>query len=241
MTKTDIPIHPLQVEVLRVLIFTEAARFSELNATKAPNDQFAFHLRQLLTTGLVEKLENGKYRLTASGKEFANRFDMDTPEKIAVERQAKLGVLVVCIDDSPAHGGERRYLVQQRLKQPYYGFHGFITGKVKWGETIAKTAARELGEEAGCAADLTFFGLQHKMDYAETGELLEDKFFFMFKAERLRGALVEQFEGGRNVWLSRKELEAIPEVFNDVPEVMNVIERGDAFAFLEHKYTVARY
>ncbi len=241
MTKTNIPVHVIQVGILRVLIFREEARFSELNAGRVPNDQFAFHLRQLTETGLVEKLEDGRYRLTPSGKEFANRFDMDTPAETTIERQAKLGVLVVCVDPAEAGSGEAKYLTQQRLKQPFYGFHGFVTGKVKWGETIAETAARELEEETGCAADLTFFGLQHKMDYAENGELLEDKFFFMFRAEHLRGELVGRFEGGRNVWLSRREIEAIPEVFNDVPEVLDILERGDEYAFLEHKYVVKRY
>ncbi len=238
MTKTEVPVHVIQVEILRTLPFAgEGARFSELNVLKVPNDHFSFHLKQLVESGLVEKAEDGRYRLTATGKEFANRFDADTPEKTRIERQAKLGVLVLCVDNS---SGKRKYLVQQRLKHPYYGYHGFVTGKVKWGETVEETAARELKEEAGLAAKLVFFGVQHKMDYSEEGELLEDKFFFMFRGENASGKLIEQFEGGRNRWLSRDETLAIPEVFSDVPEVFDIVERG-GLAFFERKYTVPRY
>ena len=53
---------------------------------------------------------------------------------------------------------EGKFLAQQRLKQPFYGFWGRPTGKVGWGETILETAARELMEETGLTADLRVAG-----------------------------------------------------------------------------------
>ena len=116
------------MEILRVLMFRPEARFADLNVPEYSNDHFTFHIKRLIELGLVEKNENRKYQLTIKGKEFANRFDVENSE-IELEKQAKIGVLVVCVRNE---GNKKEYLIQKRLKQPYFGFHGFITGKAKW-------------------------------------------------------------------------------------------------------------
>jgi 8-oxo-dGTP pyrophosphatase MutT (NUDIX family)/predicted transcriptional regulator len=234
MQKNDI--HSIQKSILRVLIFKTEARFSELNTEHVSSDLFSFHVKSLIEAGLLEKTSTGNYQLTAAGKEFANRFDTDT-KKIVLERQAKIGVCVTCVKDE---GKERLYLVHQRLKQPYYGFYGFITGKVKWGEVLSETAERELLEEAGLRADLKHVGVYHKMDYSTAGVLLEDKYFFLFRGDAPRGKLIETFEGGKNMWLTGKEYLAMPDLFDNVKETLSVMNQ-DALKFYERKYTVAKY
>ncbi|HEY1074642.1 MAG TPA: NUDIX domain-containing protein, partial [Patescibacteria group bacterium] len=144
--KKDIQLHPAQLAILRELLYKPEARFSELNVTNLTSDHFNFHIQQLIHAALVEKSEGAKYKLTSSGKEFANRFDTDTPNNITIEKQAKIGVAVCCVD---TQDGEIKYLLQQRLKQPYYGYWGCMTGKIKWGESVYETAKRELEEEMG--------------------------------------------------------------------------------------------
>ena len=126
MNKTDI--HPVQAEILCYLLFTNEVCFSDLNKNKLGSDLFSFHLRQLTDWRLIKKNDGGKYVLTAKGKEYANRFDTDAKE---VERQPKIGVCVIGVNKE---NGKTEYLCQQRLKQPYFGFWGFVTGKAKWGE-----------------------------------------------------------------------------------------------------------
>lgn len=229
-------VHPIQASILRVLMFKPEARFSDLNTEEISSDHFTFHVKKLLELELVEKTNEGLYRLTRTGKEFTNRFDTDV-KQIVLERQAKIGVSVVCTRERE---GKIEYLIQQRLKQPYYGFYGFVTGKVRWGESIHETAARELKEEVGLSAILKLVGIEHKMDYSEGGELLEDKYFFIFKGTSVKGELVEQFEGGRNAWFSRGGVKKLQDVFGDVEEVLDVIMEG-AFTFIERKFTVSRY
>lgn len=123
----DKEIHEIQASILKELLFRELSHFSELNREKIPSDQFAFHLKQLVDQGIAEKTEEGLYRLTVKGKEYANRFDVDSgPAKI--EKQAKLSALVIAIRDGK-EGTE--YLMQTRSKHPFFGFRGFHNGKNK--------------------------------------------------------------------------------------------------------------
>jgi len=174
---TDLVIHLAQAQILKSLLFKTEARFRDLNTQKLTTDHFTFHLKQLVEAGIVEKTAKGTYKLTAKGKEFANRFDT---EKVALERQAKLGVCIVAIMKDHQ---KSKYLSQQRLKNRFYGYRGFVTGKIRWGEQLLETAARELKEETGLKAKLEFVGMEHKIDYAkEDKQILEDKFFYIIRA-----------------------------------------------------------
>ena len=232
----DLEIHPVQARVLRELLFKTEARFVELNVLDLTTDHFSFHIRSLVESGLVEKNANDRYSLTSVGKEFANRFDAEQKD-IRPEKQAKLGVLVCCVKKE---GKTKKYLVQQRLKQPYFGFYGFITGKIKWGETIYETAAREMQEESGLTGRLTLVGIKHKMDYSQEGDLLEDKHFFVFKVEEVKGNLIESYEGGRNLWLPKKDISKLPSLFDGVEETIKMILQK-RLLFSETKYKVKGY
>lgn len=207
----DKQLHPAHVAILHVLLFRPNARFVDLQkASRLSSDHFNFYLKQLLEDGLVVKNTEGLYHLTPKGKEFSNRFDTDERK---VERQPKVAVcLMISRDDG-------KVLVQQRLKQPYYGYWGRPTGKIRWGETILQAGARELLEETGLTADFAYDAIYHKRDFNKaTGELLEDKIFFMLKVANPRGTLIEEFEGGRNAWMTYKDYAAQPLSFesNDV-------------------------
>lgn len=232
MNKNDI--HPIQSWILCDLLFAPEASFSQLNKKKLSSDQFSFHLHQLTDWKLIEKTEAGKYRLTTTGKEYANRFDTEAAE---VERQPKLGVLVIGMKKE---NGQTYYLTQQRLKQPYYGFWGFVTGKVRWGEKAKETAIREFSEETGMAGEMVLIGVRHKIDFSSEGKLLEDKYFLTFLANKTSGKLIEKFEGGANQWMSKEELFKQEDVFDDAEEVIEMVEKRD-FGFDEKEYRVKRY
>ena len=53
--------HPIQTKILRVLLFTPAARFSELNRAGISSDHFNFHVKRLCESGYVVKGEGGDY------------------------------------------------------------------------------------------------------------------------------------------------------------------------------------
>jgi len=69
---------------------------------------------------------------------------------------------------------------------------------------------------------------------------LEDKFFFIVRAANPRGELKKNIEGGKNAWLTEKDLFKLPEVFDGVDETIRII-RAKEFQFVERKYTIKRY
>lgn len=220
--------HDAQMAILRHLLLSPGAGFAELQkTTDLTSDHFNFHVKKLVGVGYVEKKDNGHYVLSRSGKEYANR--MDTDDNV-IEKQPKLSVALIIEND------EGKFLAQQRLKQPYYGFWGRPTGKIRWGETMIEAAERELMEETGLTADLSVAGFYHKMDYdKDSGDLLEDKIFVLIYGTNPRGELIVDDEGHHNEWLSDKELHERGKYFQSVPEI-TAMARKNAANFMEHKY-----
>ena len=68
-------IHPIQTRILRELLFTPFASYSYLQKDSGiVSDHFKFHLKRLVDSSYVTKTDAG-YKLTANGKEYANKLD----------------------------------------------------------------------------------------------------------------------------------------------------------------------
>lgn len=80
--------------------------------------------------------------------------------------------------------GKKQYLVQTRLKDPFFGYHGYVTGKIRWGEKILEAAKRELLEETGMTAE-------------------------NFDKEPFR-----KFDGGENLWFENAPSQTIDSAYN---------------------------
>jgi ADP-ribose pyrophosphatase YjhB (NUDIX family)/predicted transcriptional regulator len=229
----EVTIHIAQTAILRELLFHPAAGFSELREpTGLSSDHFSFHINRLVELGLVEKTgQRGRYRLTTKGKEYANRLDTDNN---TVERQPKVAVLLAI---ERFHEGERQLLFQQRLKQPYFGYWGLPSGKLRWGETIVDGAARELLEETGLIAKLEIKGVYHEhATNAESGELLEDKVFFVIRCTEPIGTLTTEFEGGANSWMSVEEARGQAKVFGSFDTEIDIADGKGVF--VEDSYAI---
>jgi 8-oxo-dGTP pyrophosphatase MutT (NUDIX family) len=231
----DKNIHEVQGSILKALLLHEVARFSELNTNKLSTDQFTFHIKQLTANNVIEKTANGSYRLTIPGKEYASRFDIDSGP-VKIEKQAKLGVLIVVVRDLR---GKKEYLMQTHLKQPFFGFRGFITGKIKMGESVPETAARELAEEAGLQAVLEHKSMQHERIFSKENELLEDKYFHIFLGRKPSGTLLTEFEGGKNEWIPEADV-LKGNIFYEIADLLKLVQQNE-FAFSEKSYTVEKY
>lgn len=229
--------HIAQVTILRHLLFTPQAGFTELQkATELTSDHFNFHIKKLIDEGYVNKSEK-HYKLTHKGKEYANRMDTDENE---IEKQPKVSVAITL--ERKNEKGEREFLFQQRKKNPYFDFWGRMGGKVRWGESVIEAADRELEEETGLKAEFEYKLLYHKRDFNKaTGKLLEDKIFLCVYATEFSGELIESFEGGINRWMTHEEFRTMPKRFESVDEFVELMDRGETFAEREFYYDESEY
>lgn len=220
--------HEVQMGILRHLLLNPDASFAQLQKRcDLTSDHFNFHIKKLIEVGYVIKNESQKYELTRSGKEYANR--MDTDEKV-IEKQPKLSVALVI------ENNEGKILIQQRLKQPYYGFWGLPTGKIRWGETTIDAATRELMEETGLKLDLRVSGVYHKMDFdKKTEDFLEDKYFMIIYGANPSDELISDVEGCHNEWLMPGEVQQKGEVFASIAEITKIAQKS-GFDFIEEKH-----
>ena len=178
----EIKIHEFQISILRELLFKPRARFRDLNKLEITNDHFTFHLKHLIKEGLVKK-DGNYYLLTDDGKEFANRMDTDA---LRLERQAKVAIAIHAIRN---RSGTAEYLMHQRLKEPFYGWYGSHSGKIRWGENPMDCANREFFEETGLTGDFKLKGIVHYHHVHKDGRFLEDKYFWVYRVTKVQGVL----------------------------------------------------
>jgi ADP-ribose pyrophosphatase YjhB (NUDIX family) len=230
----EVNIHDAQTKILRELLFHPHAGYAELQKpTGLSSDHFNFHISRLIELGLVKKLVRGKYQLTDRGKEYANKLDTDNN---TIEKQPKSAVILGVQKEI---GGVTHYLFQERLKHPYFGYWGFPSGKIRWGETVLQAAARELMEETGLTAALRNVGVYHEHAYQlETGELLEDKIFHVVHCTNPHGVLKKEFEGGRNAWMTADQMESKEKVFASVKTEIEALHAKHFF--LEQSVYIAQ-
>ncbi|HSX28752.1 MAG TPA: NUDIX domain-containing protein [Candidatus Saccharimonadales bacterium] len=231
-------LHKAQMAILYALRHTNAARFSELmRPTGLQSDAFKFHVRKLVTLGYVEKMPSGAYTLTASGKEFANNLDK---HKRAIQQQPKLSAYLVIT--RAGDGGVPQYLFQKRLRNPFYGFWGCMSGPVRWGEEPEETAARELHKQTGLTATFSVAAFCRTKDYEiQTGTLLEDKLFVILMAHDVRGDPANTWAGGRSTWMTLDELHAEPHHFAMTDKVIAMVREGKTYASETVRYDAAAY
>jgi 8-oxo-dGTP pyrophosphatase MutT (NUDIX family) len=226
-------IHEYQISILRELLFKPEARFSDLKKVDIPNDHFAFHLRHLLDSGLVIK-SNKKYFLSDEGKEFANRMDTD---RLRLERQGKVAVALHAVRKSK---GITEYLIHKRLKEPFYGWYGSHSGKVRWGENPLDCAKREFLEETGLTGSFELKGIVHYHHFHKDGRLLEDKYFWVYKINGVKGKLKKKVLEGQNIWMTEKEYRNIKNVFATFDEILEVID-SKVLRYIDRKKIVDSY
>jgi ADP-ribose pyrophosphatase YjhB (NUDIX family) len=228
-------IHEAQTLILRELLFVPSANFSGLQkVTKLESDHAKFHVKRLVELGYLAK--NGlEYTLTVKGKEYANKLDTDAG---VIERQPKIAVMLIV---ERSRGGNDKYVVQQRCKQPFYGYWGPPTGKVRWGETIIETASRELLEETGLSAQFVHQGIHHEIvrlrqPDGTVSEPVEDKVFHLMLCREPKGQMLEQFEGGRNSWRTLASMRDEEKKYQSFDQEMQLGIDGVPFTETTHIY-----
>ncbi len=196
----ELNLHYIQIEILKKLALNPSARFNELIIESLESEHMNYHLQKLKTYKLVKK-DGDLYSLTDKGKDYTNLMDDDVK---FVEKQPKTSVILNAVRLNP-ETNEIENLLSKRLRQPYFGKVGRLTGKVQFGETLQQAAQRELFEETGLKAkNFTIERIYHKLRHREDGEFVQDVIFYGFFITELEGQLIS-LPYQENFWISEKE------------------------------------
>ena len=233
----DRSLHIAQLTILQTLRHHQTARFSALmRPTKLTSDVFKFHLRKLVHEKLVQKNSDGAYQLTIRGKEFANTLDRHAKQ---VQKQPKVSVLLIV--EHVGSNGDSTYLVQQRLRHPFYGYWGFLSGPVLWGVSFEDAAQKELRKQTGLSTNLTVRTLYRQRDKTSSAALLEDKVFIIMHGYETDTTLTNEWHGGTNAWMTLAQLQSQTPHFSASASVIALLESGKSYADQDLTYPLALY
>lgn len=222
-------LHSIQARILRELLFNNGANFAVLNTEQVSNDHFTFHIKKLVREGWIEKIDK-KYFLTQKGKVFAGTLDIDS---LKIEKSGKVSVAITA---KKIIGGKAHYLVQQRLKEPFFEYFGFINGKVRYGDTSEETALRELKEETGLSGEPIILCVYHKLRGPSRHEIILDNFFFVYLIKEPKGKLIDTPEG-KNFWKTEEEIRKL-KTFPGFEDVLNIVVKEKYHPYFEKYYKV---
>ena len=217
-------LHKTQASILRELLFNNGSGFSALNKTGIPNDHFTFHLKHLVNAGIVEKKAK-LYFLTQTGKLFANKLD------VYDLKMEGFGTPSVAVTAKKVINGKVHYLIQERLKEPLYGYYGFLNGKVKFGELVEETAKRELFEETGLKGKPEILTTNHWVRGPKRDQIKLDHYFFICLVNNPTGILKHTKEGN-NFWKTEKEIRKL-RTFPGFLRSLEVVIEGKSQPFIE--------
>lgn len=200
MNNLNIKLHYYQIELIKNLSVSKELNFNSLLIEGLESEHMNYHLKKLIGIGFVQKLNN-LYHLTDSGKDYSNLLDEQTD---LVEKQPKVSVALHIKRKNKK--GEIEHLLLKRLRQPYYGKVGHLTGKIKFGETIIEAAKRELFEETGLIAKKFNIEMVYRKMRKNNENYVQDVIFFRVLVTDLTGKLIEKTKYQENIWITEKEM-----------------------------------
>ena len=221
------------MQILRELIFHPNSKFTTLNLYKISNDHFSYHINKLLKDNLIQKEGNG-YSLTKHGKIFSAKMDTTNAKD---EKQPKVSVMIRAIIKKEK---KLYYAIQKRMKEPYFGFYGFMTGKIKWGEKVSEAVERELMEEMHLSGKIIPAYILHEMVYDKDGNMLEDKFFHAVTVVIKKDTLEKNELGCQNQWMTKEEFLKVEPKYHNEMEIFNWFENKQK-GFVEQTYFIDKF
>lgn len=197
--------HELQRKIILKLIHHPTRSFNELWGKDGESNAFAYHLNKLEAIGLVAKNADGLYSLTNEGKKLSAFIEGDTGGKAEFPT---LTIFQIVWKDG-------KILCQKRLKEPFYGIWGFVSGKQNFGWNIIECAKRDLKEETNLIAeDYTIRGIEQVKTFEKkpdgTQKLLYHHFLIAVETKDPKGELKVTTHKAEHAWLTPEEYASKP-------------------------------
>jgi ADP-ribose pyrophosphatase YjhB (NUDIX family) len=148
-----------------------------------------------LETKKIIRKENGHYSLSDLGQKLSAFIEGDTGKKAVFPTFAN--VLIIEEDG--------KFLVQKRLKEPFFGYWGLISGKINFGLNMEECAKRDITEETGLVAEKSrMIGINQAKTFAD-GKLKYHHIMFYVRLSELSGELKKTIHKGENEWVTIDE------------------------------------
>ncbi len=215
MFEQNIIEHHIQKSIMRVLVFNEYARYSEMRPENVDSNLYAYHLNRLVLSGHVEKIDK-LYRLSLKGLSYVEH----TSSSIKINSQPKITTAILVND------GNGNILLTKRLKQPYINHYGLPLGKIHSNKdsNILDSATRELYEKTG----IKYKKMKHVGDiYLKIyikNVLISDLLAHIFSAVIKKEVLISDSA----MWVAKKDLVNV-KLIPGVKEIIKLAESGDRF------------
>jgi ADP-ribose pyrophosphatase YjhB (NUDIX family) len=204
-------LHYYQKELLRKLALSQKPlKFNDLLLEGIESEHMNYHLKKLISLRQIEKVD-GLYKLTNKGKDYVNLLEDDIKTE---EKQPKTSVIIKASRINKE--GKEELLVCKRLRHPYWGKVGRLTGKVKFGEKVEDAVKRELYEETGLITeDIKLLNIYRKLRYDKNENSVQDVFFYVFEVENLTGNFIEKSQFQENFWITKQDFKKREDFFKD--------------------------
>lgn len=203
--------HTIQKQILAKLKFyNSGARFSNLRINNIENDKFNYHLQKLIEEKYLTKRVS-RYFLAPKGKSFVTNLQEDD---IQMKTTYKLSVYIVPIVNG-------KVLLYKRLKHPQYGYVGYISEKMKFGENMVNAAIRGIKEETTLDANFSLVGNLRQIRKNSNGKVIEDGIFYIMYTDKVTGKLREKCEEGEYFWIDIDKISSIKKLFKPSVEIVS--------------------
>jgi hypothetical protein len=124
--------HHIQRSIVYALAFTDNMRFSELQPSDIDNKLFTYHLKKVITAGLVSKTDDGHYTLTSEGRR-AGKGALVSRSRSIDHAYSQLLLII----KRPRDGA---WLLYNRATHPSIGLTGFMQASPIPDRSIADVA-----------------------------------------------------------------------------------------------------
>ena len=110
----------------------------------------------------------------------------------------------------------------KRTKEPFYGYWGFIGGKMNFDHYILESANKEVKQETGLTCDLELKGLFSTKTY-NNNNLSYNHQMFIIKGTNPRGELLERTREGINKWVEINKINNL-HIFPNAPYSIEIAQ-----------------
>ncbi len=141
--------HHIQKSIVYDLAFAESLRFSDLKPDELENKAFTYHLKKVISAGLVEKLPSGAYTLTSKGRRVG-KGAMKKDSRLLDRAYSILLLAIRSMDGS--------WLLYKRQTQPLLGLTGFMQAQPVAETDARDTAKKTCFEQTGIETEFTVQG-----------------------------------------------------------------------------------